>query len=42
MTLLYGWSSHNVGSGAMTNSIAEVVDADAVLVIGSNTTKPIL
>jgi len=27
------------GSGAMTNSIAEIEDADAILVIGSNTTE---
>ena len=29
----------NVGSGAMTNSIPEIVDADVLLVIGSNTTE---
>ncbi len=29
----------SLGSGAMTNSIAEVIDADAVFVIGSNTTE---
>ncbi|HBG02489.1 MAG TPA: hypothetical protein DDW87_13130, partial [Firmicutes bacterium] len=28
-----------LGSGAMTNSIAEVVDADVILVAGSNTTE---
>jgi len=27
------------GSGAMTNSVAEIADADALLVIGSNTTE---
>ena len=27
------------GSGAMTNSIAELEDADCILVIGSNTTE---
>lgn len=28
-----------LGSGAMTNSIAEVVDADVIFVVGSNTTE---
>jgi predicted molibdopterin-dependent oxidoreductase YjgC len=27
------------GSGAMTNSIAELEDSDCILVIGSNTTE---
>src|SRR5690606_3982060 len=28
-----------LGSGAMTNSIEEIIDADAIFVIGSNTTE---